>query len=615
MKNGLAGWLFAACLLALAPAAAVRAQPSSMAPTITYTLSMPQPHTHYFVVDVHLSGLQTPAYRQQGYVEVKLPVWTPGSYLIREYAKNVERFEAKSGTQSLPVEKTTKNTWRIRHAGATDVTLTYTVYANELTVRTSYLDAQQGYVNGASLFVYLPEHQQVPATLTVRPPAGWRVTTALEPLPGQPNQFRVPHYDLLVDSPLQMGTHRVLTFEAAGVPHQIAMVGTHAPVDEARLLADYRRVCEAATSVVGEHPCPSYTFLVQHLPTGGGGLEHLNSTSLQTSRQAYASEAGYTGFLGLVAHEYFHLWNVKRIRPNELGPFDYDNENYTRMLWVAEGITSMYDNYILRRAGVTTVERYLADVAADFNYTENTPGSRVQSLADASWDAWIKYYRPNENSGNSTVSYYSKGAAVTTLLNLEILHQTKGQKSLDDVMRYLWAEYYKKQQRGFTEAELQRALEAATGTSLETFFREYIHGTVPLDFNRYLGYVGCRVVDQQADSAEPFLGAAFVGNAAATGKLVVSTIHRDSPAWNDGLNANDELVSINGKKPALPPAKLLEGYRIGDKVTIQVLRAGLPQTLTTTLVKDPRKAFRIERTAQPTAGQEALYRKWLYIND
>lgn len=613
MKTGFVGMVLALGFAAFLTPNPLLAQSTPMPPTIAYALSMPQPHTHFFHVELRLSNLNNPVYKKQGYLDVKLPVWTPGSYLIREYAKNVEGFRAQAGSAAIRTEKINKNTWRLYHNGSNDLTIAYDVYAFELTVRTSFLDDQHGYANGASLFVYLPEYRSAPATLTVRPPADWIVTTSLESVPDQSNQFLVPNYDLLVDSPLEIGTHKVLRFEAAGVPHQIAMVGTHAQVDETKLLADYRRICEAATAVVGEHPCQNYTFIVHHVPNGGGGLEHLNSTSLQTSRQAYATEAGYTGFMGLVAHEYFHLWNVKRIRPKALGPFDYDQENYTHLLWVAEGFTSMYDNYLLRRAGVTTPERYLSDVAGDFNYTESTPGSRVQSLAEASWDAWIKYYRPNENSGNSTVSYYNKGAAIATLLQLEIMHQTQGKKTLDDVMRYLWAEYYQKQQRGFTDAEIQQALERVAGVSLESFFRDYIWGTAPVDFNRYLAYVGCRAVDQQADSAAPFLGAAFAPTSAQTGKLVVSTIHRDSPAWLDGLNAGDEIVTINGKKPQTSPTKVLEGYRIGDKLSLGILRAGLPRTIETTLVKDPRKAYKIERTPSPTPTQERLYRQWLFI--
>ncbi len=589
-----------------------RAQRPMSTPTLSYRLSMPEPQTHFFEVELSLSNLTDPLLKKQGYLDVKMPVWTPGSYLIREYAKNVEGFIARSGAASLPSRKISKNTWRVDWSGQETVSIRYKVYAYELTVRTSFLDETHGYVNGASMFMYVPQYQHLPSTLTVRPAKNWNtVSTALLLVPGQEFTYQVPNYDLLVDSPIEIGTHHVLEFTASGVPHRVAMFG-ETQYDETRLLADYKRVTEAAATVVGEHPCQNYLFIVHHLPAGGGGLEHLNSTSLQTSRTAYATEAAYTGFMSLVAHEYFHLWNVKRIRPRALGPFDYDAENYTHLLWVAEGFTSMYDNYLVRRAGLTSPEKYLEDVQADINGTENTPGNRVQSLTEASWDAWIKYYRPNENSTNSTVSYYLKGAVVANLLNLEILHSSGGQKSLDDVMRLLYNEYYKKQKRGFTDEELQQALESVAGHSLSDFFRDYIWGRVPIDYNRYFGYVGCRVVDQLASSTEAFLGATASNT---SGKLVVNSVLRDSPAWTDGLNVNDEIVAVNGTRATDDFNRYLTGKKPGDVVSVQVSRSGLMKTIRVTLGKNSRKSYKIERLSNPSPEQQSLYLKWLYLEN
>lgn len=589
-----------------------RAQRPMSTPTITYVLSMPQPQTHYFEVQLNLSNLSDANLKRQGYVDVKMPVWTPGSYLIREYAKNVEGFTVRSGQNSIPARKISKNTWRVPYTGESNLSILYKVYAYELTVRTSFLDEQHGYVNGASMFVYVPQLMNLPATLTVKPAPGWNVvSTALKLVPGQQFTYEVPNYDLLVDSPLEIGNHRVLRFTSSGIPHQIAMFG-ETQYNEQRLLDDYKRVTEAAAAVVGEHPCENYLFIVHHLPTGGGGLEHLNSTSLQTSRNAYATESGYTGFMGLVAHEYFHLWNVKRIRPKALGPFDYDNENYTHLLWVAEGFTSMYDNYLLRRSGVTTPERYLDDVAGDINSTENTPGSGVQSLTEASWDAWIKYYRPNENSTNSTISYYVKGAVVANLLNLEILHRSGGERSLDDVLRFLWNEYYKKQKRGFTDEELQQAVEKAAGHSLNDFFQQYVWGTSPIDYDNFFAYVGCRLVDQNRSNTDPYLGVNTSNNG---GKLVVSSVLRDSPAWNDGLNVNDELIAINGVRVMDDVNRYLAGKKPGDVLNVQINRAGLMKNFRIVLKNSPRKSYKIERLPSPTAAQQSLYRKWLYLEN
>jgi predicted metalloprotease with PDZ domain len=611
IRRGLA-WHFLIFAFLLSPRFATRAQRPMSSPSLSYTLSMPHPQTHYFEVEFSLNNLTDPTLKKQGYFDVKMPVWTPGSYLIREYAKNVEGFIARGGNAVMPARKISKNTWRVQWQGQPSVSILYKVYAYELTVRTSFLDESHGYVNGASMFVYLPQFASLPATLTVRPAPGWTtVSTALASIAGQPFTFQVPNYDLLVDSPIEIGTHRVLEFTASGIPHRVAMYGD-TQYDEARLLTDYKRVTETAAAVVGEHPCQSYLFIVHHLASGGGGLEHLNSTSLQTSRAAYSTENGYIGFMSLVAHEYFHLWNVKRIRPQALGPFDYDTENYTHLLWVAEGFTSMYDNYLVRRAGLTTAERYLEDVQGDINSTENTPGAQVQSLAEASWDAWIKYYRPNENSTNSTISYYVKGAVIANLLNLEILHGTGGQKSLDDVLRLLYQEYYKKQKRGFTDEELQQAVETVAGHSLAEFFRDYIWGTAPIDYNRYFGYVGCRLVDQNANSREAFLGASANNSG---GKLVVNSVLRDSPAWTDGLNVNDEIVAINGTRVTDDLNRYLTTKKPGDDLQLLVNRSGQMKTLRVKLQPNARKSYKIERLPSATSEQQQLYRKWLYLEN
>ncbi|MDP5139283.1 MAG: peptidase M61, partial [Spirosomaceae bacterium] len=307
-----------------------------------------------------------------------------------------------------------------------------------------------------------------------------KVSTALKNINGF--NYEINSFDELVDSPIEIGNQELLYFDAAGVKHTIAMYSNQPlSYDKEEVLAAYKKVVNAATSVVGEHPCKEYLFIVHHLPGIGGGLEHLYSTTCQTSPAAYASERAFRGFMGLIAHEYFHLWNVKRIRPEALGPFDYENENYTNLLWVSEGFTSFYQDDLIRRAGMMTEDDYIRYMANDLNSIENTPGEEVQSASESSFDAWIKYYRRNENSQNTTVSYYSKGGVIGLLLNIEILAETKGEKSLDDVMKYLWNEYYKKEGRGFTDAEMQKSCEAIAGKSLESFFQNYIWGTSQID--------------------------------------------------------------------------------------------------------------------------------------
>ncbi|RRB06927.1 M61 family metallopeptidase [Larkinella rosea] len=580
------------------------------APAITYFLSMPQPQTHYFEVEMRIRGASANFNQSQnGYVDVKMPVWTPGSYLIREYAKNVEGFRALQGNQPVRSEKIRKNTWRV-YATADPITIRYKVYAYELSVRTSFVDASHGYLNGASIFLYVDQLRNRPHQLVIQPFMNWhKITTGLPPVSNQPNTYESPDYDVLVDSPIEIGNHHTFTFIAAGVPHTVAMYGDKL-YNENRLSEDMKRVCEEAAKIIGEHPCKDYTFIIHQTPTGGGGLEHANSSTLQITRNAFLNAQLYQNLLSLVAHEYFHLWNVKRIRPKALGPFDYENENYTHLLWVSEGITSFYQSMILKRSGFLTSESYLRSFASEISGIENAPGNEVQSVAESSFDAWIKYYRPTENSINSTVSYYSKGSVLGSLLNLAIVSNTDGQKNLDDVMRLLYSTYYRKLKRGFTDDEFQQAVETVAGQKLDDFFRDYVFGTARIDYNTFLNPVGLKLVDASASKEDAYLGAM---TKSGNGKLIVSAVRRDSPAWIGGLNVNDEILSIDSLKTGANLDKILETFKPDDTVTILVNRSGQILSLPITLTGNPLAAYRIEPVENPSVEQRALYRKWLSI--
>ena len=554
--------------------------PPAPAPAVTYILSMPEPQTHYFEVEMQVknSAAATNAGKNK-YVDVKMPVWTPGSYLIREYAKNVEGFTATAGGKPVVSDKIRKNAWRV-YSADNDLTIRYRVYANELTVRTSFVDIDHGYVTPAGVFMYVDALKNSPHRVIVQPYKDWKkVATGLKPVAGATNTYEAPDYDILVDSPIEIGNHKTFTFTAANVPHTVVMFGD-ADYDEQRLSADYKRVCETAATVVGEHPCTDYTFIVHHIPPGGGGLEHLNSTTLETNRYAYSTEAGYKGFLTLVAHEYFHLWNVKRIRPVALGPFDYETENYTHMLWLSEGCTSFYEDYILRRAGFHTPDAYLAIVVNDITQIENQPGNRVQPVTESSWDAWIKAYRPNENSSNTTISYYSKGSVLGSLLNLAILAGSNGERSMDDLMRYLYVEYYKKQQRGFTDDEFRRAAEQIAGRPLTDFFTTALNTADPINYNAYFEPVGLQLTNV---------------------------------AYVDGLNVGDEIISVNGQRVSDDLLRFISGRRVGDVVNLLVNRAGQLRELPVKLTQNPLGSYRLEPLPNQTEKQKTLYNRWLHI--
>lgn len=598
--------LYQTVLLMLPLLATVAVQAETNAPQLEYTLSVTEPHAHYFDVEMKVSGIK------KDYIDLKMAVWTPGSYLVREYARHVEGFKAESGTKTLVSEKTSKNTWRVTTKGTDKISVKYRVYAYELTVRTSYVDITHGYINGASVFMYLDKMLDLPSTLTIKPLDSWKeISTALKPV-NKDNKWvlSVPNFDILADSPIELGNQTIFSFNASGFEHKVAMYG-EGNYDIARLQADMKAVTEAAKDIVGgTHPCKDYTFIVHNVPSGGGGLEHLNSTTLIANKFGYQTPSSYEGFLSLVAHEYFHLWNVKRIRPKALGPFDYENENYTHLLWVSEGFTAYYDDYIVRRAGITSPEAFLNVVASNFSYIENTPGSRHQSAAEASFDAWIKYYRPTENSNNSGISYYNKGGVVATVLDLEIMQNTKGEKSLDDVLKYLYQEYYLKQQRGFTDDEMQKAVELVAGKNMGDFFKKYVFGTETIDYGKYLAYAGLQLSDRFGSRPDAFLGA-NVSNQG--GKLNVTSVHRDSPAYKAGIYVNDEIIAIDQYRVSGDLNSVLGMKKAGDKVKVTISRGGVLEVIETTLVRNPMVSYQIAKVANPTAEQTKVYNKWLKI--
>ncbi|NEM97834.1 M61 family metallopeptidase [Pontibacter sp. BT327] len=565
---------------------------------------MPEPHTHYFEVSISLDGAR------KNYIDFTMPVWAPGSYLVREFSKNVEGFAATDGSgNALRSEKIDKNTWRVHSKRAAAVRVKYKVYAYELTVRTSYLDASHGYVNGTSMFMYPEGYEKQAGTLTVVPHKSFsKVATGLKET--SKFTYTFPNYDILADSPLEIGNHEVYTFEVNGVPHEVAMYGD-GNYEPERLMADMKRVAEESVKIMGELPIDRYVFIVHNLQRGGGGLEHLNSTTLQTSRFNYGTESGYTGFLSLVAHEYFHLWNVKRLRPAPLGPFNYNQENYTTLLWVSEGITSYYDDLITRRAGIMSEQRYLDVIAGSISSVENAPGNKVQSIAESSFDAWIKYYRQNENSPNAEVSYYTKGGVLGQLLNLEIMKNTNGEKSLDDVFRNMYERYYKQLNRGFTEKEFQAAVEQVAGKKMDAFFADYVHGTKTPDYNNYFSAAGLQLVNLNQGAQTGSWGATTLFN---DGRLTITGVTRGSSAYASGLNVKDEIIAINGYRLGNDIDRYVGGLKPGDEIEVLISRDGLLQLIPVKVLQDNRARYKLEKVKNPTAQQTKIYNKWLGVN-
>jgi predicted metalloprotease with PDZ domain len=419
------------------------------------------------------------------------------------------------------------------------------VYAFELSVRTSFLDLTHGFVSGSGVFMYVSSYQNLAGQLEITPYHEFKVISTTLPKSkisvstDSSKLFDFSNYDHLVDCPIEIGNQVEFQFMAAGVKHTVAMYGD-GNYDIEKLKVDMPKVIEEESVVFGENPNKEYLFIVHNVVNGQGGLEHMNSTTLSVNRWSYA-DSDYIGFLNLVAHEYFHLWNVKRFRPIELGPFNYDKENYTSLLWVMEGFTSYYDELIMRRAGFVSQEEFISKIQNAINYVEGSVGSRVQSVAHSSFDAWIKAYRPNENSSNTTMTYYSRGQIIAAIFDVLIVDKYKGKKCLDDFMRSVYTKYAKELNRGISDQEFKMELEKFLEMDLTTFYAKYIDGTEIIPYGEYFSKVGIDVA--YIGSKKPSFGASVRQEG---GNVIVKSVRSGSSAEKAGISVNDEIIACNG---------------------------------------------------------------------
>ncbi|WP_322814361.1 M61 family metallopeptidase [Chloroflexus sp.] len=580
---------------------------------ITYTIAMPMPHSHLFHVQIEIERNET------GEIRLSLPAWSPGSYMIREFARHVQEFQAVDAQGvRLPWRKIRKDCWLVEAGAASRVIVTYKVYAFDLTVRTSHLDGSHGYFNGANVFMYVHGRTQEPLILHVDPPTSWQVTTGLTALPPDPARpqrasFQATDYDELIDCPVECGTHRLLTFTVDNVPHTITIWG-HGNENEERLLADTKRIVEVQRAMFGSLPYRDYTFIV-HLTDGkGGGLEHRNSATNMVDRWTFGEN--YERYLSLTSHELFHAWNVKRLRPAPLGPFDYQNENYTRLLWLMEGATSYYDDLLLVRAGLMSEERYLQKLAEKIVQLQSQPGRRLQSLEQSSFDAWIKLYRPDENSINSSISYYLKGALVCWMFDMAIRAQTNNERSFDDVMRYLYQRYPITGPGIPEDGAVLAAIEAIGGTDngLRSLYERYVVGVEELDYAAALAVVGLEPRWQyrrpRPDGQPPaWLGVSWKKQGERT---IVATVRSDGPAYEAGVYADDELVALDGWRvnEERLQQRLLERHP-GDVVRLTLFRGDALIEVPVTLAVAPYDMLSLVNVAAPTAAQLHTRSAWL----
>lgn len=618
-----------ACLLALAagcarpeappaPSASASPPPAPVVATastaVAYRISFPAPATHFVEVQATLPT------RGRAELTLVMPVWTPGSYLVREYARHLERLAAFDPAGApLAVRKVQKSRWVVATGGAPQVNLRYRIYARAQAVQQSYVDADYAVLVGAGTFLQDLDAPDAPYEVTVvRPDAYPDLAVALPWTPS--GALMAADYDALVDAPLVLGPLRRRAFEVAGTPHELVTVGGDGvwPDDEAA--AGAADVVRAARALWGPLDCPRYLFL--NVVNGeGGGLEHRCSTLIMAQRFGARTPDALRAWLSLVAHEYFHANNGKRLRPEALGPFDYEREAYTHGLWFVEGFTSYYDDLLVRRAGRMSDEQYLETLSKQIERLEGTPGRLEQPLAMASFDAWIEFYRPDESSRNTTVSYYTKGAVVAFVLDAALRAATDGRRSLDDLMRLAHARYAGA--RGYDDAELLGLFEELGGPEVGALARRLVETTAPVPYDVALAYFGLRfrpdpdAVDPKASAeaqaaaerSRTWLG---VYTQQRDGRLVISEVVVGGPAEQAGLQVDDELLALDGLRiPGADLAARTKLYRPGDTVRVDLARRGRMRQLALTFGARPRAHYGLEVHPGAASLTAARRRAWL----
>lgn len=598
---------------------------------VQYRIVAQHPGAHLFEVTCTVSNPDPQGQR------FSLPAWIPGSYMIREFAKHIVELDAQCKGRPVAVEKLDKDTWRCAPC-AGPLSVRYLVYAWDLSVRAAHLDTTHAYFNGTSVFLRAHGCEQRPCIVDIAPPSGeayrdWRVATALAREDAPPHGFgryRAADYDELVDHPVEMGTFTLATFTACGVPHDVVITGRHDAHVE-RVCRDLRTICEHHIRFYGEPaPMDRYVFLITIVGDGYGGLEHRASTSLLIGRDHLPREEGarvddaYRTFLGLASHEYFHTWNVKRIKPAAFVPYDLSRETYTRQLWAFEGITSYYDDLALVRSGLITVESYLELLGQTATRVWRTPGRMRQSVAESSFDAWTKFYRQDENAPNAIVSYYAKGALIALALDLTLRRGTGGGKSLDDVMRALW-ERFGRDGQGVPEGGVERVAAEVGGVDLAPFFAQALHGTNDLPLAELLEAVGVRLQLRAAESdsdkggkragkpIEALARRAVMGVRLAEGaEARVANVFDGGAAQAAGLSAGDVIISINGLRAARGSfEKLLARYRPGEHVRVHAFRRDELMDFDVVLQAPPADTCVLSLDDGADAEQKARRAAWL----
>ena len=574
---------------------------------IRYNLSFPAPHTHYVEVSA------TVPTAGQSEIQLMLAVWTPGSYLVREFARHIENVTAQTNKgQTLEIHKVSKNRWRVSTGKTSHVVVKYRVYGREMSVRTNWIETSFALLNGAPTFMTLADGKPRPHEVAIELANGWtQAMTGLEEIPGVVHQFYAQDFDTLVDSPILLGNPTVHSFIVDGKPHYLVNEGEVDLFDGAKAARDLELLVQEHFQLWGFLPYEKYLFL-NVITESRGGLEHKNSSVLMTSRWATRTRKSYLAWLELASHEIFHAWNVKRLRPVELGPFNYEREVFTKSLWVAEGFTSYYDALLVHRAGLSTREEYLQTLSNQIEALQTTPGRLIQSVEMASQDAWIKYYRPDENSSNTSISYYIKGAVIAFVLDAKIRLATKGNRSLDDVLRAAYEQYA--DGSGYSPREFQAVVEQVANLDLSVFWNSVVEGISEIKYDEAHETFGLQFQPVPELSPEA-PGKSWLGVTVRNdgGNLIVTRVLRDTPAYNAGVNVDDEILAIDEFRVRTEQLNnRLEEYHPGETISLLVARRGQLMRHNVMLGVEPVKQWILEVAPAVSEVQKERLATWLH---
>ncbi len=610
--------LFAIAIAPLANAQSAQQSAAASTSPIEYELRFAPPQTHLLEITIRASGLRGPA------IEFAMPAWAPGWYVINDYAKLVQEFHAATPDgRELRWRKIDKQTWRVDLAGATSVTVRYKLYANMLAVDWSHYDERHAHIAGPSAWMYLVGGKQRPAKLTIDVPAGWRVATGMDSAGA--SSFTAGNYDVFMDAPIEVSDYAEKTFDFGGSTYHIVVHDILGKKDFSKFAGDTRKAVETLVTMMApvaaaegrQAPFKDYWFLFHVWPASGGGLEHLNSTQIFLSGDWANSEEGqpepgYDGQIGVTAHEFFHAWNVKRMRPRPLGPFDYSREVHTPSLWISEGFTNYYEGVALLRAGVRSPEKYFSDLGGLITFFESRPGRRERSLEDASWDTWFWYVgegRAPTNRSNTDIDYYGGGEIMGHLLDFAIRNATGNQKSLDEWMRLMYSRFALPKP-GFLPEDAIHAANEIAGADLSDFFRRHISGKETPDYEKYFVYAGLRV-EKKLDPQRAWSG---LETGRAESGARVFAVRAASPAEKAGLSRGDIVTAVDGATGTSGElARMIREATPGQALRLKVTRGGSEREFTITLEPDPNPVYTISPMENPSEMQRRIYESWAGI--